>query len=456
MTSTDSPPRVLVVSESEDDVKAVSAALGDGAVVAWADSGVRALDALKESPPRAVVFDADFSDFDCRAMCGRLSSAGTPLVAIVDNTAGSEAAVISSGAADAIVRPVDSVVLAARLRPHLVSSGTPRDGSHDAAAIADPRAAEAALDAEWRRCARDKRSLAALLVEVSGGGAAAARRAERVIRRACHRGGDVVLRYEAGQFLALLPRAEESGAQAVADRILRSIGEAEIDADGPDGSMVVRIAVDATHPMQSERSRGILERLRDRLDDARRIGGSRWVGGSTDRTERQDTSRAGAGARGTIAGNLLVVDDTPINAEILAGLLTGSGADVRVAHSGRDALGAVRVERPDLVLLDISMPEMDGYEVCRRMKADAATADVPVIFVSALEEPMDKVLAFEVGGADYVQKPFQPSEVLARVAYQLEIARLQADMRRRTRASSSSTASRRRSRRCSCTICDHR
>jgi two-component system, sensor histidine kinase and response regulator len=128
-------------------------------------------------------------------------------------------------------------------------------------------------------------------------------------------------------------------------------------------------------------------------------------------------------------GDILIVDDTPIIADVLTGLLSTTACQVRVARNGRDALAAVRARHPDLVLLDISMPDMDGYEVCRRLKADLASADIPVIFISALDESMDKVLAFEVGGADYVQKPFEPAEVLARIAYQLEITRLQADMR---------------------------
>ncbi|MGH7619141.1 MAG: hybrid sensor histidine kinase/response regulator, partial [Gemmatimonadaceae bacterium] len=126
---------------------------------------------------------------------------------------------------------------------------------------------------------------------------------------------------------------------------------------------------------------------------------------------------------------ILVVDHTAISADVLTGLLSTADCDVRVALSGADALAAVRAQRPDAVLLDISMPDMDGYDVCRRLKGDPATADIPVIFINALDEPMDKGLAFDVGGADYVQKPFEPAEVLARIAYQLEIARLQADMR---------------------------
>jgi diguanylate cyclase (GGDEF)-like protein len=104
---------------------------------------------------------------------------------------------------------------------------------------------------------------------------------------------------------------------------------------------------------------------------------------------------------------------------------------VRVATSGRRALAAAGSVPPDLVMLDINMPDMDGYEVCRRLKQDETTRDVPVIFISALDEAMDKVKAFESGGADYVTKPFQFEEVLARIENQLKISRLQREMERK-------------------------
>jgi eukaryotic-like serine/threonine-protein kinase len=130
-------------------------------------------------------------------------------------------------------------------------------------------------------------------------------------------------------------------------------------------------------------------------------------------------------------GDVLVVDDNPINLDLLSGMLSERQYRVRVATNGRRALAAARSVPPDLVMLDINMPEMDGYEVCRQLKADAVTRDVPVIFISALDEAMDKVKAFESGGADYVTKPFQFEEVLARIENQLKLSRLQRDLERK-------------------------
>ncbi|HKI48451.1 MAG TPA: response regulator [Desulfobacteria bacterium] len=130
----------------------------------------------------------------------------------------------------------------------------------------------------------------------------------------------------------------------------------------------------------------------------------------------------------TIGGNILVVDDIKENLRILADALGGEGYKVRPALSGRIALEAARKEVPDLILLDILMPGMDGYEVCETLKADQALKDVPVIFISALNEVGDKMKGFSAGGVDYISKPFQTEEVLARVKTHLTLRNLQKDV----------------------------
>jgi two-component system, sensor histidine kinase and response regulator len=129
--------------------------------------------------------------------------------------------------------------------------------------------------------------------------------------------------------------------------------------------------------------------------------------------------------------DILVVDDTPANLQLLCGMLKDRGYKVRPVTSGQLALQAAKSAPPDLVLLDINMPELDGYAVCAQLKRDERTADVPVIFISALNETIDKVLAFGVGGVDYITKPFQFEEVDARVAAHLKLRRLQTDLEAR-------------------------
>ena len=126
-----------------------------------------------------------------------------------------------------------------------------------------------------------------------------------------------------------------------------------------------------------------------------------------------------------VEGNILVVDDTPANLRLLSGMLTEQGYKVRSVINGQMALTATQAAPPDLILLDINMPEMNGYEVCERLKADEATRDIPIIFISALDATEDKVKAFTVGGLDYITKPFQLEEVLARVKTHLALRKLQ-------------------------------
>ncbi|NJL94745.1 MAG: response regulator [Anaerolineae bacterium] len=120
-------------------------------------------------------------------------------------------------------------------------------------------------------------------------------------------------------------------------------------------------------------------------------------------------------------GTILAIDDTPANLDLLMSMLVKRGYRVRPALTGEAALISAQQSPPDLILLDVNMPGMNGYEVCERLKADYRTTNIPVIFVSALDETMDKVRAFQVGGVDYVTKPFQVEEVLARIESQLTL-----------------------------------
>jgi diguanylate cyclase (GGDEF)-like protein len=131
-----------------------------------------------------------------------------------------------------------------------------------------------------------------------------------------------------------------------------------------------------------------------------------------------------------LKGNLLVVDDTPNNLRFLATTLGEQGYKVRSVTNGKMALTVAEAALPDLILLDIRMPEMNGYQVCQKLKANNKTKEIPVIFLSALDEPLDKVQAFAVGGVDYISKPFQLQEVLARIENQLKLRAAQAEIQK--------------------------
>jgi two-component system sensor histidine kinase ChiS len=121
---------------------------------------------------------------------------------------------------------------------------------------------------------------------------------------------------------------------------------------------------------------------------------------------------------------ILLVDDNPTNLQLLFETLDGRGYKLLIAKDGKTALSIARKAGPNLILLDIMMPEIDGYEVCRQLKADPVTAEIPVIFLSALTDTKDKVQGLDLGAVDYVTKPFQPDEVIARVNTHLTVYRL--------------------------------
>ena len=135
------------------------------------------------------------------------------------------------------------------------------------------------------------------------------------------------------------------------------------------------------------------------------------------------------GQMNSSCGNILIVDDTPDNLRVLSASLTERGYQVRCAKSGTMALITAKKEPPDLILLDIKMPQMDGYQVCEKLKTDEPTRNIPVVFLSALDDVVDKVKAFTIGGVDYITKPFQIEEIVVRIEHQLALQAAKAEIR---------------------------
>jgi sigma-B regulation protein RsbU (phosphoserine phosphatase) len=137
-----------------------------------------------------------------------------------------------------------------------------------------------------------------------------------------------------------------------------------------------------------------------------------------------------SGAETPSGATILVVDDSPVNLRLVVRTLEGRGYRLLAAKSGRAALDIARQVHPDLILLDVMMPEMDGFEVCRTLKADPSTRDAIVVFLSALGEVTDKVTGLELGASDYITKPIQAEEVVARVANHVARQQLEREVRR--------------------------
>lgn len=128
---------------------------------------------------------------------------------------------------------------------------------------------------------------------------------------------------------------------------------------------------------------------------------------------------------------ILIVDDTPENLDILGHILQRSGLEISIAPTGDKALEIVSLDKPDLILMDIRMPGMDGYEVCEKLKAGVNTKDIPVIFITAMASTEDMVRAYNAGGIDYIVKPFQEKEVVCRITTQLKLKKAQDEVMRR-------------------------
>lgn len=125
---------------------------------------------------------------------------------------------------------------------------------------------------------------------------------------------------------------------------------------------------------------------------------------------------------------VLIIDDEAVNIQVLSDFLEEQGIDIMVAKNGTDGISRAKKGQPDLILLDIRMPGMDGYDVCHQLKSDEATREIPIIFMTGLTELDDKLKAFAVGGVDYITKPFQQSELLARISVHLQISNLQNEL----------------------------
>ncbi|MDB5769757.1 MAG: domain S-box, partial [Burkholderia sp.] len=148
-------------------------------------------------------------------------------------------------------------------------------------------------------------------------------------------------------------------------------------------------------------------------------------------TTDNETKMANDQTSGTLKSKILIIDDTPGNLRLLRKMLSDRGHQVHPAASGPAALHFLKSAIPDLILLDIVMPQMNGYEVCKQIKADERTRDVPVIFISTMEDVLDKVKAFTAGGVDYIVKPFHQEEVIVRIETHLLLRDLQKSLTQR-------------------------
>lgn len=438
-------PAVLVVDDEPISCELIAHALEHIADVGFARDGHEALASVVSACPELVLLDNRMPGLDGIAVCSALKAdprtRHVPIVFVSAATdEAEEARGLLAGAVEYVAKPIRPALLAARVK-NLLELSRCRDRSEieatfdEVSGLGGRRRVEQGLALEWRKAARTGRPLSLALVALDKLDQVeqlfGPRVVEDMLERVAHalasalEGGErLVERFTGDRFAVVLVDTDELEAAALAERLrlaVERLGLRALEGAILTASVGVATARPAAAPSPSE----LVVRASKRLAEAVGQGGNVSSAGSAP-PPRVAPSRVTGGAP---LAKLLVVDDDPIAVEILVELATRGGHDVVVATTGAEAVGLMTSARPDVVLLDVELGDDDGFEVCRALKAMPEAAHVPVIFLSARTDAGDKVRAFEVGGADYVGKPFEPREVLARVAHQVKITRLQREMR---------------------------
>ena len=450
-------PTVLVVDDDPISVTVIGQTLKDMAEVVFASDGIEAIARANDDAPDLILLDVLMPGADGYEVCARLkadpNTRDIPIVFVSTLTEeGQEARGLLAGAVDYVTKPVSPAILAARVRNHLAMKrqrdllelASSRD---EVTGLGNRRRLEDGLHSEWGRAARTQSPLTAIVVEIDAfpsfgelyGPLATQECLRRValsVSTCARRPGDLVVRFMGDRCIALLPDTDERGALTIAERMRAAVASLDIPhARAREGRLTLSAGVAVARPTADARGANhaseFLARATRQLDEAKRAGGNRCLLEATESAAVGLVSpiEARPAVTGGSAGRLFIVDDDATSRETLADMARRGGYEVETSAGGARVVAELSAARPELILLDILMPEMDGFEVCRRLKATPETSVIPIIFLSRVEDGPNKVLAFEVGGADYVEKPFQPEEVFARIAHQLKLTRLQKEMR---------------------------
>jgi len=448
-------PVVLVVDDDPVSVTVVGQVLKESAEVVFASNGPEALARATEESPDLILLDVLMPGIDGYEVCTELKrdqhTRDIPIIFISSLTdEGQEARGLLAGAIDYVTKPITPAILLARVRNHLdlkrhrdrLELESLRDGL---TGLGNQRRLREVLDIEWRRAARAQAPLSLLAVEIDdfeafaetyGPQAAQAclRRVALALDTGARRPADVVVRFLGDQCLVVLPDTDEAGARATAERMRAAVFALDIPHARTSGSQTVTVCIGATteRPTADGEPAGLISRAVERLHQAGNGGLNRCASDrdAAAETVRETDRRAQPAAKDQIRReHVFIVDDDPVSLATISEVVRRGGYDVESTTHSTEAVARITALRPDVVLLDVLMSDIDGIEICRRLKETPETAGIPVIFVSRVAETAEKVRALAMGGIDYVSKPFQPDEVLARVSTQVKMGRLQRDMR---------------------------
>ena len=450
-------PIVLAVDDDPISGAVIAEVLKDWADVVVLNDGRATRNRALAVAPDLILLDVLMPGTDGYLICAELKAdprtRDIPVI-FVSTLAdeGEQARGLLAGAVDYVTKPLQPPILSARVRNHIeikrqrdrLERVSQRD---DVTGLPTTARVQDAVALEWQRAANRGQPLSLVTASIDDFEAfgrvcgplatrECVRRVAGALSHAADQPNDLVGRLGPNGFVLLLPGRDAAEARTVADRARGAVRDLDIPdpSAGPDGTVSVSLGLMTWRPSPGQPEPDLVKDadaylrrapLGDRGQVVRRSPSAERT---TDVPGTATAATPPPATRAAPAGRLVAIDDDPLSLEVLATLVRGAGYQIDTlgpGDIGANTVARVAALAPDLVLLDVRMPELDGFAVCRRLKADPTTAAIPVVFVSVIDDPAEKLQAFEAGGADYVGKAFHPEEVLARISYQIKITRLQ-------------------------------
>lgn len=454
---TDRRPRLLIGDDEALNIRILDEMLRDRYDIAVALNGEAVLKRAVATPPDLILLDIEMPDMDGYEVVRRLSeneaTQGIPVIFVTSrDDEEDERRGLELGAVDYIIKPFRPPLLLARLRNHLelkrqrdlLNRLSETDGL---TGIANRRLFDRVLEREWSRAQRTGGEVALLLMDIDHfkayndnyghtAGDECLKQIARALAGCSRRPGDLVARYGGEEFACILSETDRDGAISLANTIRQAVLDEAIPHafSKVHDIITLSLGVATIRPSEGRRSASDLIVAADRmLYRAKNNGRNRVEAGDAAVTASAPVARA-AGGVGDRRPRVLLVDDEPLNLSVLDTILRDE-CDIVVATDGELAL--IRAQSnppPDMVLLDVQMPGLDGYEVCRRLKADPATRDIPILFITVLADGQSEKTGLDLGAVDYITKPFQPASIQARVRTHLRMQRIHAQLGEKTAA----------------------
>ncbi|GAB6060564.1 response regulator [Desulfonatronum parangueonense] len=449
-------PRILIVDDERTNIHVLNSILQEHYEISVALNGEQALKrAFAEKKPEIILLDIQMPEMDGYEVCRRLQEhPDTRDIAVIFITAKSEEKDeeygLATGAVDYITKPFRSVVVLARIRVHLelkrkrdiLKNLSNKDGL---TGIANRRRFEEFFHFEWQRAIRSGDPIALIMADIDhfklyndhyghAAGDECLREVASAMLNVVSRQTDLVARYGGEEFICVLTGTDLQGAAGVAQKIRQTVEELGIPhAFSPLAPVVtLSLGVAGLSPRRDGISpQDLLLDADKALYRAKSNGRNRIaVSDGVDEVGTVPSEMEISSGRQRI----LVVDDEPININVLKAIFQDNYVTLS-ATSGLQALELARKRPlPDIILLDIQMPDMDGYAICKELKEDPRTRDIPILFITVMNKEADEAKGLKMGAVDYIPKPFDPSVVQARVKTQLALRRTLFDLARRNKA----------------------